>query len=259
MRIPRDASTGATNAQERSGNTTSATNAADRRVRDTVGVQFDVLLRSAELGKAWRAIRPVFPEGSQPATWLKSVGEPVVRRAAPHLPKGVDPKLHVTPDPAPKLVSLPNGELFVSSGRLVESASTSDVRAAVAGELAHVALGHSTRRMIETVGPELMQSLNSGDDPEAAVKAARRLDAGPLAPYAATEQKAATELARSWLDAVGDVADDEAAFEAARRALLAGASPALNMPITALPDGRSLLLFVGGLVLVVAIARQCTD
>lgn len=141
---------------------------------------------------------------------------------------------------------------------MVEAKSSQEVREALAGELAHLALGHATQRLVESAGPAAVEQWIQRQDPKNAAAIARQFDAEDrLRDYAPAERDAALRLAGRWMAEMGSATDDDQRqFEAARRALieLSEGAPSPRRP---LPDGRAVLLVMGGLVGIVVLARTC--
>jgi hypothetical protein len=227
------------------------------RVHDTVAPTLDPRQFGAQVAAEWRRLAPPLPDGSRPAAWLQHVGAPLAKRAASTHPQAPSPRWHLLPSPRPGLAALPSGDVFVTSGRLLSSSGPEEARSALAGELAHLALGHAERRLVETAGPALVEAFRNGEA-RAAMELAQRFDADDrLRDYAPAEREAALALARRWLEAAPLAADENARFEAARRALAAPPGLSLSHALP-LPPGRPVALLVGGLVALVVLARTCS-
>lgn len=256
MRIPKDS--GATPPVDPRREDAATHGPATARPKDTIGIRFDPDQFGAHVAREWRALRPPIGDKSAPATWLRKTGAPVIERANPHLPKGTSARLHLMPSPSARVVSMPGGDVFVTTGRMVEAKSSQEVREALAGELAHLALGHATQRLVESAGPAAVEQWIQRQDPKTAAAIARQFDAEDrLRDYAPAERDAALRLAGRWMAEMGSATDDDQRqFEAARRALieLSEGAPSPRRP---LPDGRAVLLVMGGLVGIVVLARTC--
>jgi hypothetical protein len=236
------------------------TDVPDVRVKaDTVGVRFDprsaAQTVAAELGRR----HELLPDTSVPTVWLRKLAEPVVQQARAQLPRELKPTFHVMADETPLVVTLPSGEVFLSSGQLQQATDAGQVRQVVAREVADLALGHATRRFVEAASQDA--DFWPADPRGAAARTAERVEQNAFrTPQAAeVERKAALKLADEWLQRLpaAALAVDEGSLEVVQRhlRLRAWVEEARKGP----PSGWQFRVVVGALAVLafVLLARSC--
>jgi hypothetical protein len=231
----------------------------DVRVKgDTVGVRFDPRTAAqtvaAELGRR----HELLPDASAPTVWLRKLAEPVVQQARAQLPKELKPRFHVMADETPLVVTLPSGEVFVSSGQLQQSKDAAQVRQVVAREVADLALGHATKHFVEAAAQDA--DFWPSDPRGAAARTAERVEQNAFRMPSPNDvdRKAAAKLAEEWLMKlpVAALAVEDASLEAVQRHLrLRAWVEARKGP----PSSLQFKAVVGALAVIVFVlfARSC--
>ncbi|MFM2153658.1 MAG: hypothetical protein RL199_2093, partial [Pseudomonadota bacterium] len=175
------------------------TDVPDVRVKgDTVGVRFDPRTAAqtvaAELGRR----HELLPDASAPTVWLRKLAEPVVQQARGQLPQDLKPSFHVMADETPLVVTLPSGEVFLSSGQLQQAKDAAQVRQVVAREVADLALGHATKKFVDAAVQDA--DFWPTDPRGAAARTAERVEQNAFRMPAPNDvdRKAAAKLAEEW-------------------------------------------------------------
>jgi len=232
---------------------------ADAPVKgDTVGVRFDPLSASATVAQALRSRPSILPDASAPTAFLRAVAQPVVARAEAQLPAGLSPSFHVMHEATRQVITLPSGEVFVSSGQLLAAKDVGAVRQLVAREVASLAVGHAARRFVEAAAPEIESFASTATGVSAAAsRVAERLERAPVPAWLAVDAPEARRLADDWSrDASVDEMSVGPSLEAAQRQLRLRAW--VERPAAAgSAAGRRRVVVAIGALLFVLLARTC--